>query len=112
MQVECGMDVIKEFHTLVSITESAQAETKETKAKMEQLKDQYRRLQADFDNFRSRSGEEKAATGRNIKSSVIQDLLPLIDNFELAASQVRPFRQPLTPFQRPITAAAAYSLST
>lgn len=89
MQLELAKSGKNEELALVGAAEAADREAKDAKAKLEQLKDQYRRLQADFDNFRSRADSEKAQTGKNVKMSVIEDLLPLVDNFELAAGQVR-----------------------
>lgn len=84
-----AQDVQTEMETLATIVETAQAEARATQATLETLKDQYRRLQADFDNFRSRSDKEKQEAGQKAKMNIVQDLLPLVDNFELAASQVK-----------------------
>jgi molecular chaperone GrpE len=89
VQSELVEDVINEQDALAAAVEAAEADTKAQKKLLDQLKDQYRRLQADFDNFRSRAETEKGKTATNVKMSVVQDLLPLVDNFELAASQVR-----------------------
>jgi hypothetical protein len=89
MQRELADTIKAEQESLLTVVETAEANTKDAKAKLEQLKDQYRRLQADFDNFRSRAEAERAQTGQNVKMSVVEDLLPLVDNFELASVQVR-----------------------
>ncbi|KIZ07929.1 molecular chaperone GrpE [Monoraphidium neglectum] len=52
-------------------------------------KDQYLRLQADFDNFRRRTAKEKDELGSRAKGDVVVGLLPLVDNFELARTQVK-----------------------
>jgi molecular chaperone GrpE len=89
MQMELAETIKVEQESLLTVVETAEANSKDAKAKLEQLKDQYRRLQADFDNFRSRAEAERAQTGQNVKMSVVEDLLPLVDNFELASVQVR-----------------------
>lgn len=89
VQTEMAQTIKLEQESLLGVVEKAEADTKDAKQKLEQLKDQYRRLQADFDNFRSRAESERAKTGQNVKMSVVEDLLPLVDNFELAAAQVR-----------------------
>jgi molecular chaperone GrpE len=94
VQEELASEVVAEQDALAAAVESAEADTKAAKKTLDQLKDQYRRLQADFDNFRSRAEAEKTQTGKNVKMSVVQDLLPLVDNFELAASQVHSFPSP------------------
>lgn len=52
-------------------------------------KDQLLRLTADFDNFRKRTANEKEALGVSAKGDVVTQLLPLVDNFELARNQVK-----------------------
>eukprot|EP00897_Mesotaenium_endlicherianum_P008794 jgi/Mesen1/7943/ME000422S07095 len=52
-------------------------------------KDRFLRLNADFDNFRKRSEQEKAALAVNIRARVLEDLLPMIDNFERAKTSIK-----------------------
>lgn len=67
------------------------AEKKEKKAKkkkdkkdeqIEELQDRVRRQMAEFDNFRKRTEKEKAAMFEVGAKSVIEKMLPVIDNFE------------------------------
>ncbi|GMH40097.1 hypothetical protein BSKO_08001 [Bryopsis sp. KO-2023] len=51
---------------------------------------QYLRLKADFENFRKRSATERAQLKESATSDIILQLLPIIDNFELARGQVSP----------------------
>ena len=44
----------------------------------------YKRLQADFDNFRRRTNQEKEQLSGFVKGNVLADLLPVLDNFERA----------------------------
>ncbi|MGB3405784.1 MAG: nucleotide exchange factor GrpE [Microcoleaceae cyanobacterium] len=60
------------------------------KAQMEDVSSQYRRLAADFDNFRKRTQKEKEELELQIKCSTIKKLLPVVDNFERARSQIKP----------------------
>ncbi|MEA2451439.1 MAG: molecular chaperone GrpE [Actinomycetota bacterium] len=46
--------------------------------------DDLKRLQAEFDNFRKRSRSDQAAAGDRATARVIEGLLPVLDNFELA----------------------------
>ena len=48
--------------------------------------DRLKRLQADFDNFRRRSRQEKEDLSAHVTQNIIKELLPLIDNFERALS--------------------------
>jgi molecular chaperone GrpE len=44
----------------------------------------YLRVQADFDNFRRRSRQEKEEFAKYASSKLIEELLPVVDNFERA----------------------------
>ena len=68
---EAKVDEVKE----PSAEEKLQAELKEAK-------DQLLRVAAEYDNFRKRSQREKESLYSECKSSVVNDLLPVIDNFE------------------------------
>ena len=54
------------------------------------IKAQYARLAADFDNFRKRTSKEKENLAEQVKVNVITDLLPVVDNFERARTQIKP----------------------
>ena len=49
---------------------------------IEELNDKYQRLFAEFQNFRSRSEKEKAAMFETGAKSIIEKILPVVDNFE------------------------------
>jgi molecular chaperone GrpE len=53
-------------------------------------KAQYARLAADFENFRRRTVKEKENLEQQAKKNVIIDLLPVVDNFERARTQLKP----------------------
>ena len=53
------------------------------------LKDRLLRLNADFDNFRKRSERERLAVASNVKGDVVNSLLPMVDNFERAKTQLK-----------------------
>ncbi|WP_066156181.1 nucleotide exchange factor GrpE [Halalkalibacter krulwichiae] len=61
----------------LSTEESHQAEVTE-------LNNRLLRVQADYDNFRRRSREEKESAAKYRSQTVIEALLPVIDNFERA----------------------------
>lgn len=56
----------------------------------ELTKAQYARLAADFENFRRRTVKEKETLEQQVKKNVITELLPVIDNFERARTQLKP----------------------
>lgn len=60
------------------------------KAQVDERTNQYLRIVADFDNFRKRSQKEKEDLEQQIKGNTITELLPIVDNFERARSQLKP----------------------
>lgn len=56
----------------------------EEKAKYAELNDKYLRLQAEFDNYRKRTAKEKIEMSAMASENVIKDILPVLDNLELA----------------------------
>jgi molecular chaperone GrpE len=58
--------------------------------KADSFKTQYIRIAADFDNFRKRSSKDKEMLEYQIKRNTILELLPVIDNFERARTQIKP----------------------
>lgn len=54
------------------------------KEKNEELIDKYRRLYADFDNFKKRSAKEWLEKNKEAGRDVIAELLPVLDDFERA----------------------------
>lgn len=46
----------------------------------------YKRLQADFDNYRRRTVQEKEQIASFVKAELIKDFLPMLDNFERAVA--------------------------
>lgn len=56
----------------------------ELKKEMDELRDKYVRLYADFDNHRKRTAKEKIELIQTAGKDVIKDLLPTLDDFERA----------------------------
>ena len=53
-------------------------------SEIEEWKDKYLRLSAEFDNYRKRTLREKADMVTTAAGKTIEQLLPVVDNFELA----------------------------
>jgi molecular chaperone GrpE len=51
---------------------------------MEEMGNRLLRLQADFDNFRRRTRQEKEELSQVVTSGIVVQLLPVLDNFERA----------------------------
>ena len=58
------------------------------KEKVEELEDRVKRQMAEFDNFRKRTEKEKAAMFETGAKSVIEKMLPVVDNFERGLASV------------------------
>ncbi len=50
----------------------------------DELVEQLRRVQADFENFRKRTQREQAERTQRATEGLLENLLPVLDNFELA----------------------------
>lgn len=61
-----------------------QAELEKQKGVVEEQNDRYKRLQADFENLRRRTRQEKEDLSIVVAQNFILDLLPVVDNFERA----------------------------
>lgn len=72
-----------------SRADSAEISILASQATSEGLNDKYLRLSAEFENFRKRSAQEKAAALSKSKARIIEELLPTVDAFEAAAGQVK-----------------------
>ena len=62
--------------------ESAQLEIENLKNKLEEIEQRNLRLQADFENYRKRVSKEKEDIYRYASQGLIENLLPVLDNFE------------------------------
>lgn len=59
-----------------------------TTAELEKLRAGWQRCQADFDNFRRRTESEKQQWQKQAQLDLMLELLPILDNFELALSHL------------------------
>ena len=81
----------------VATLEALKQENEALKAQLEDLnqqcdgfKTQSIRIAADFDNFRKRTQKEKEDLEQQAKRITLTELLPVVDNFERARSQIKP----------------------
>lgn len=56
----------------------------EIESALEETKDKYLRLMAEYDNYRKRTAKEKTETYNNAVSDSVTEILPVIDTFEMA----------------------------
>lgn len=73
----------------VESSQSAEEGSSEENPELLQLKDKYLRTLAEYENYRKRSEKEKAQMFELGAKSIIEALLPVVDNFERALSHVQ-----------------------
>ena len=59
-------------------------EEEKLRKELEESKDKYLRLMAEYDNFRKRSAKERLDLSATVKGNTIGEILPVFDNFERA----------------------------
>lgn len=77
---------VVDSEALVQLAEEVESLT----AQLEERTNQYKRIAADFDNFRKRTQKEKEDLQQQVKRNTLSELLPVVDSFERARSQIRP----------------------
>ena len=73
----------------VESSQAVEEGSSEENPELLQLKDKYLRTLAEYENFRKRSEKEKAQMFELGAKSIIEALLPVVDNFERALSHVQ-----------------------
>lgn len=68
--------------------EAKNTKTEELEQKIGELTAAWQRTQADFINFRKQAAEEKAKYCRAANANLVYELLPVLDNFQLAAKHI------------------------
>ncbi len=88
--VEDDTDYEAAFMDLRSTFATKERELEALKAQLEDRNNQYLRIVADFENFRRRTQKEKEDLEQQVKCSTLNELLPVVDNFERARSHIKP----------------------
>jgi molecular chaperone GrpE len=73
----------------VTVTPEQLEELKERAAKAEEHWERLLRTTADFDNFKKRVAREKQEAIRYANEALLQKLVPLLDNFEMALAAIQ-----------------------
>ena len=81
-------EVSKESRKEKKKREKADKKQDALKEKIEELEDRVKRQMAEFDNFRKRSEKEKTMMFETGAKSVIEKILPVVDNFERGLASV------------------------
>uniref|UniRef100_UPI000BB5F192 nucleotide exchange factor GrpE n=1 Tax=Neisseria meningitidis TaxID=487 RepID=UPI000BB5F192 len=58
-------------------------------SELDELRDKYLRLQAEFDNFRRRTSKERLELFKTANQELMVALLPVVDDFERAQSAIK-----------------------
>jgi len=65
-------------------TDTTQREMEELKQEKDELYDRLLRVQAEYDNFKKRTQKEKESDRKYRSKDLVEELLPVLDNFERA----------------------------
>ena len=75
-------------HNETNAQEETQKETEtavsKNKQELEELTDRYKRVLAEFENFKKRSGKERENLYKSILADIVEAILPIMDNLENA----------------------------
>ncbi len=85
---ETAQETSKESRKEKKKREKADKKQDALKEKIEELEDRVKRQMAEFDNFRKRSEKEKTMMFETGAKSVIEKILPVVDNFERGLASV------------------------
>ena len=75
--------------------EAAQPAPSKEAEELAAVKDRYTRLMADFDNFRKRQVRERDEFVKRANERLLEELLPIVDNMELALSKCDAEKDPM-----------------
>jgi molecular chaperone GrpE len=94
LELEPEEEVVGETATAAGELDSARTqalalEIQVLKQQIEERDGQYLRITADFENFRKRTRKEQEELDERSKCNTILELLPVIDNFERARTQLK-----------------------
>ncbi len=78
-------DVSQDVEATVDNT-SETGKKEEVKQELEEITDRYKRLMAEFDNYKKRSAKEREGLYNSLMADIITSLLPTLDNLEKAAN--------------------------
>nr|WP_281280400.1 nucleotide exchange factor GrpE [Paenibacillus koleovorans] len=92
LDAEAGEPVAAEEETTGESIAALRQMAEEQRKTAEEHYQRYLRTQADFDNFRRRSRQEKEDFAKYASAKLLEQLLPVVDNFERALGTTRESR--------------------
>ncbi len=90
VQDENGEETTEKEEVALTEEEKLAQELEKANAEIEDQKDKYLRLSAEFDNYRKRTMKEKAELILNGGEKSISSILPIVDDFERALKNMEP----------------------
>lgn len=69
---------------IVEKEEVVEVQEDTTKQELEEMTDRYKRLMAEFDNFKKRSSKERETLYKSLLADIVSSILPVVDNLEKA----------------------------
>lgn len=79
-----AVEATKQFARFLEEVAKIKDELEATKKELENSENRYARLQADFDNFKRRTRQEKEELACYASECIVVNLLPVLDNFQRA----------------------------
>lgn len=64
--------------------ETNEVQVSSTQKELEELTDRYKRILAEFENYKKRSAKERESLYASILSDIVTPMLPVLDNLEKA----------------------------
>jgi molecular chaperone GrpE len=80
---------MEENQDKTTVESSLDDEMTKLNLQLEEMKDKYIRLSAEFDNYRKRTLKEKMELTKSAGESILLNIIPVVDNFERALKSVR-----------------------
>lgn len=77
---------MEENEEVVEKEESVEVKEDTANQELEEMTDRYKRLMAEFDNFKKRSSKERETLYNSLISDIVTSILPVVDNLEKAVS--------------------------
>lgn len=84
--VQNGAEVEGDEPAEAPASATSDQEVAQARAEASAMRDKYLRLQADWDNFRKRTAEENDQIRKRATERLMEDVLPVLDDFERAVS--------------------------
>ena len=83
-EADAPAEAAREGAAMQAEREALKGQVEKLTGDLQEKKDRLLRLQADFDNFRRRSAQEREEISAVVTQNFCKDMLPLLDNFERA----------------------------